>query len=280
MRYAIDVPNYGDYFDPRGLATLAHEAEESGWDGFFIWDHIYCGIRDRTVDPWIALAAIAMRTERIRIGPMITPLPRRRPWKLAREAVAVDHLSGGRLTLGLGLGSPRESEFDLFGEEGDPRVRAEKLDEGLEVLTGLWSGEPFSYKGKHYQVDEAVFLPRPVQTPRIPIWLGGMWPNRAPLRRAARWDGVFPIYLEDGESKMTPEIMDNIVQYVASHRDEDGPFDVMVGGETPGDDPARAGEIVSAYAAAGVTWWAERIGPWRGPPEEMRQRVRQGPPRV
>ena len=180
MRFGLIVQMTGSLGYPQPLARLAREAEAAGWDGFFIWD-VFGGDSAApapVVDPWIALAAIAATTERIRFGPMVTPLPRRRPWKLAREAASLDQLSGGRLILGVGIGTPPE-EFARFGEQVDPRIRAEMLDEGLEVLTGLWSGEPFSFQGRHYRVEEATLLPRPVQQPRIPIWVGGTWPRAA-----------------------------------------------------------------------------------------------------
>ena len=277
MRYGLDVPNYGDYFEPRRLAELAYEAEQSGWDGFFLWDTLWAGITEPIVDPWVALAAIAMRTERIRIGPMVTPVPRRRPWKLARETVSIDHLSNGRLVLGVGLGSPPETEYEQFGEEGDNRIRAAKLDEGLEVLAGLWSGEPFSYEGEHYRLGETVYSPRPVQRPRIPIWVGGVWPNKAPWRRAARWDGVYPIVMEEG-SELTPDIMRQIVKYVGLHRDTDTPFDVVAGGSGAGNEPAREAELAAAFEEVGATWFVTPIGPSLGSLEESRARIRRGPP--
>ena len=207
MLYAIDSPISGDYSDPRLLGELAYLAEQSGWDGFFIWDHLSLEGTQPIVDPWVALSVMAARTERIRIGTAVTPIPRRRPWRLARETASVDRLSGGRLTLGVGLGEPADSEYERFGEDGSLKTRAAKLDEGLDVLTGLWSGEPFSYHGEHFRVEGARFLPRPVQQPRIPIWVGGQWPNRPPWRRAARWDGVYPIYWQGEVNAMTPEIL-------------------------------------------------------------------------
>ena len=181
MQYGINLPPFGDFGDPRALAELAHEAEQAGWDGFFIWDHI---IFDPSfhpmVDPCVGLAAVALSTSRIRIGTMLTPLPRRRPWKLARETVSLDRLSNGRLILGVGIGDPVQWDYGFFGEETDARVRAQHLDEGLDIVAGLWSGERFSYQGQHYQLQEMIFLPKPVQ-PRIPIWVGGNWPNKPPL---------------------------------------------------------------------------------------------------
>jgi alkanesulfonate monooxygenase SsuD/methylene tetrahydromethanopterin reductase-like flavin-dependent oxidoreductase (luciferase family) len=177
------------------LVRMGVEADRAGWDGFFLWDHMRL-MREIPVplfDPWVTLGAIAARTERVRIGTMITPLARRRPWKLARETVTLDHLSRGRLILGVGLGYPPDADFELLGEDPDERVRAEKLDEGLELLVGFWKGEPFEFRGKHFRVREAQFLSTPVQRPRIPIWVAGMWPNRAPFRRAVAWEGTFPI---------------------------------------------------------------------------------------
>ena len=264
-------PNFGEYYDPRTLAELAHEAEAAGWDGFFIADHMALGGNQRFADPWIALAAIAMRTERVRIGPMVTPLPRRRPWKVAREAVSLDRLSNGRLILGVGLGSPDDLEFEHFGEPGDPRVRAAMLDESLEVLSGLWTGEPFKYQGEYYRLEETAFVPGPVQSPRIPIWVAGTWPRVAPLRRALKWDGYFP-------EGTTPDDVSDVVRYVATHRTSDEPFDIAFGNRRPMAESARQLEEIAAYAEAGLTWWMQRLGPNYGSFDESRTRVRQGPP--
>lgn len=278
-RYGINVPNFGRAFhNPKTLSELASDAEEAGWDGFFIWDHI---ILDRKwnvafVDPWVALAAVAMKTERIRIGTLVTPLARRRPWKLARETVSIDHMSNGRLILGVGLGVPRD--FEAFGEEASSRIRAEKMDEALDVLAGLWTGEPFSYSGKHYQLAEVTFLPKPVQTPRVPIWVACMWPNKRPLRRAARWDGVVPISV-DYPKDLTPYDMKKIVTYTAKYRTDRRPFDICVLGTSP-SNPRKRVEMVQLYVEAGATWWLESINDMQGSFEEMRERIRQGPPTV
>jgi alkanesulfonate monooxygenase SsuD/methylene tetrahydromethanopterin reductase-like flavin-dependent oxidoreductase (luciferase family) len=285
VKFAIDVPNFGDYSDARALAELARETEDAGWDGFFVWDHVVFDGNGRTpvADPWVALAAIAAATDRIRLGPMVTPLSRRRPWQVARQAVTLDHLSGGRLTLGVGLGHPPDADFQAFGEVSDDRARARRLDEALEVLAGLWTGEPFSYGSEHFRVSDVTFLPGPVQSPRIPIWVAGVWPGKAPFRRAARWDGTFPIKIGGGgfPEALSPEDVRAVHSYVACRREDAAPFDVVIGGVTPGDDPAKATDIVASRAEAGATWWMEEIiNPWRGPLDELRERVRRGPPRA
>jgi alkanesulfonate monooxygenase SsuD/methylene tetrahydromethanopterin reductase-like flavin-dependent oxidoreductase (luciferase family) len=284
MRYGISVPNFADYGDVRLLAELAYEAEEAGWDGFFLWDHMVfdTGWHPANVDPWVAMTAIALRTSRIRFGPMVTPVARRRPWKLARETVTLDQLSGGRLIFGVGLGDPADVDYGLFGEDTDARIRAKKLDEGLDVLAGLWSGQPFSYSGTHFQIQETVFLPPPVQSPRIPIWAAGWWPNKPPMRRAARWDGVFPLKLTgDGRPAMlTPDDLRQIIAYITEHRTSAGPFDVVIAGDTPAGDTAHVRDVLAPYAEAGVTWWLESLDSIAGSLEPLRARIRQGPPQV
>lgn len=289
MRYALDLPNMGPFADPQLLVDLAREAEQAGWDGFFLWDHL--GGREPNlplVDPWIALAAVALGTERIRLGTMVTPLPRRRPWKLARETVSLDRLSGGRLILGVGAGSGRPTEWDSVGEETDIKRRGAMLDEGLTVLAGLWSAEPFAFHGAHYTVEHAQFLPGPVQQPRIPVWVAGYWPNKAPFRRGARWDGMFPLFPEADDAALLPLFREAVAFLRAQRGDSAAPFDILHRGITPGDDRDRAAEQVAAFAAAGATWWAEAIHPqrfgvdWGGawPVAALRERIRQGPPRV
>jgi alkanesulfonate monooxygenase SsuD/methylene tetrahydromethanopterin reductase-like flavin-dependent oxidoreductase (luciferase family) len=274
MRYAVSVPNIGDL---DVLLELGSEAEASGWDGYFLWDHIRFSkeVPVAVFDPWVALAAVAERTERILLGPMVTPVARRRPWKLARETVTLDHLSRGRLVLGVGLGFPPDAEFELLGEDPDDRVRAAKLDEGLEVLTRLWGGEPFDFDGEHFHVRQTQFLPGPLQRPRIPIWVAGAWPNRAPFRRAARWDGVFPHGL-DSSGGLRPLELDelpDVLEYVGSHRATSGPFEVV----GPGAATADAG-IVLPFVEAGATWWIESDEGYPGWQERMLERIRSGPP--
>jgi alkanesulfonate monooxygenase SsuD/methylene tetrahydromethanopterin reductase-like flavin-dependent oxidoreductase (luciferase family) len=280
MRYGLDIPTTGEYADAGLLAELAFEAEQAGWDGFFIWDVMFAeGNADvPAADPWIALAAIAMRTSRIKIGALLTPLPRRRPWQVARETATLDRLSGGRLVFGAGSGY-QALDFTPFGEDYDPRIRAEKLDEGLEVLKGLWSGKPYSFQGKHYSLQQAQLLPVPLQSPRIPVWLSGGWPRRKPLQRAARWDGVYLMTVNQATNELlTPGEVREAVSYIQSLRESDEPFDIAVNGETPGDS-RRGSEIVRPYEESGATWWVEYVAS-RETLKEYRQRIRQGPPKV
>ena len=277
MRYAINTPNFGDWANPRTLAELAREAEEAGWDGFFLWDHMQFHQPVPVADPWVALAAMAQNTARIRLGTLVTPLPRRRPWKLARETTSLDHLSSGRLVLGVGIGGNWWREYSTFGEPADDARHGAMLDEGLEVLTGLWSGQMFSYQGQHYQVQEACFLPTPVQQPRIPIWVAGMWPHKKPLRRAARWDGVFPI--KQDESPMTPNDVRAMLAYVRQYRTSAEPFDVVVAGWAYAKGQAEGDALLAAYADAGVTWWLEGFLPG-DTTADVRARIQQGPPKV
>lgn len=276
MKFALDVSTAATYSDPRKLADLATEAEEAGWDGFFVWDAVFARPPGLPMtDPWVALAAIAMQTERIRIGAMVTPLARRRPWQVARETVSLDHLSRGRLIFGIGLGY-QALDFEAFGEDADPVIRREKLDEGMEVLAGLWSGRRFRFQGKHYQVKNARLLPKPFQHPRIPVWVAGYWPNRGPFRRAAHWDGVLPGKVN--EEELSRSDLREILAYVGSHRKHWGHFDVAVYGQTP-PSSTKASRVVQPWADAGATWWREGIGDWRGSLKTVRARIRSGPPR-
>ena len=289
MKYGLSIPQFDDFADVRLLASLSKEAEEVGWDGFFIWDHIlFDNLNRRVIDPWVAMAAIAMSTSRIRLGPMITPIARRRPWKLAREALSIDQLSNGRLILGVGLGAPEEWEFAAFGEETEAKLRARKMDEGLEIFRGLLSGEPFSYQGEFYHLKEMRFLPKPVQSPHIPIWVGGTWPNKKPMQRAMKYDGYFPDVLQH---PMAAKDWNIVKELAESKRGSHTDFDLVQYGVTPGDYPAAAAAQLAPYEAVGVTWWIEGISPfdygfdwadlWTPEiVEKLVARIRQGPPRV
>jgi alkanesulfonate monooxygenase SsuD/methylene tetrahydromethanopterin reductase-like flavin-dependent oxidoreductase (luciferase family) len=270
MRSGLFVPIFDELADPASVARLSAEAEEAGWHGVFVWDHVRW--REPVVevaDPWITLAAVATSTERVRLGPMVTPLARRRPVKVARETATLDRLSGGRLTLGVGLGSDRfGGEFSITGEELDDRRRAGMLDESLEILVAAWSGEPVRHSGEHYRVDGMRFLPRPVQRPGVPVWVAGFYGKAGPLRRAARHDGFFPVNLEH------PDQLAEIVAELTALRREGGrataePYDV-VAALPPGRDPAP-------YAAAGATWWLVGF-PWEAVSvDQVRGVIRDGP---
>ena len=255
MRYGLYMPNFG-FGDPGTLVALARDAEAAGWDGFFIWDHI-AGYDNTMCDPWVALGAVAQATQRIRIGTTVTPVPRRRPHKLARETVTIDRLSSGRLVFGVGSGEG-PPEYERLGESADHPVRGEMLDEALDLITRLWSGEAVDHVGTHYRVEGARFRPTPLQQPRIPIWVGGVWPRPRPMRRAAGWDGVIPLFdIAEGESDV--EQLRACREYIHAHRSSDAPFDVVSVGATPGDDPEQAREMVSRYRDAGATWWLESM---------------------
>jgi alkanesulfonate monooxygenase SsuD/methylene tetrahydromethanopterin reductase-like flavin-dependent oxidoreductase (luciferase family) len=277
MKYGLDIATDGDYCDPRALADLAVEAECAGWDGFFVWDVLFAeGSMDKPIaDPWITLSAVAMATSRIRIGAFMTPLARRRPSNVAREVATLDLLSGGRVTFGAGLGY-QGFEFTAFGEDDDPRIRAEKLDEGLEVVTRLWTGDPVTYHGKHCHLTDARMLPRPVQTPRPPVWVAGYWPNRKPFQRAARWDGVYVGTLTAQGEELSPEHTRELTAYLKEQRGDRGPLDVAVSGVSE-PDPVEGASQVEAYDKAGATWWVELS---REELPEMRERIQAGPPRV
>lgn len=279
MHYGFIIPRGDSIHD---IVAMAQDAEAAGWDGVFYWDGIYIEGAGPIYDPWVAMAAIACHTSRVRIGAVLTPPSRRRPWKLARETASLDNLSRGRLILPVGLGALDDGGFAKVGEPTDRKTRAELLDESLDILTGLWSGEPFSYAGKHYHLEEMTFLPSPVQRPRIPIWVVGAWPREKSLRRVLRYDGLLPSKLNpDGSgAEMTPDDMRAMRAYVDERRGSATPFDIVQEGETPGDDPARAAEIVRPWAEAGATWWNESRWDFKTPLEEIRERIRQGPPRV
>lgn len=285
MKYGIHIPNFGAFGTAKIIAELAKDAENAGWDGFFIWDHVARPIIYDLVDPWIALTAVAMATEKIKFGTMVTPLPRRRPQVLARETASLDVLSNGRLILGVGLGSGRPQEWANFDEETDMKTRAKMTDEALDVLTGLWSGEPFEYDGEHYTVRDSQFLPRPISQPRIPIWIAGYYPNKAPMRRAAKWDGMFIL---SGENEDKFAALRETLDYIQSQRESDVPFDVVYLDQTP-DELSRESLRATAQKAeeTGATWCLANIDPRRYSFEwdsewdfdRMHRTILEGPPR-
>jgi alkanesulfonate monooxygenase SsuD/methylene tetrahydromethanopterin reductase-like flavin-dependent oxidoreductase (luciferase family) len=277
LRNALNLPNGGECGDPRFVLKLAELAEKAGWDAVLLEDYIcYQGNPSTpTCDVWATLAAIAVKTSRIRLGTSVTPLPRRRPWKVAREAAAVDQLSGGRLILGVGAGDVgdafvRDASFTHFGEVLDLRQRAEMLDEGLAIIAGLWSGMPFAFSGKQYRVDEVTFTPTPLQRPRIPIWVGGGYPKRGPTQRALRWDGANLYPAGRGDADLEGREVQRLRADAGSRE-----FDIVVGGHERNEDWDAERARRAGVAAAGATWWAEWIRPTDR--ETMRRVVSEGP---
>jgi hypothetical protein len=274
MKYGFILPRG----DARTAAEFAHEAEAAGWDGFFVWEPVW------GIDAWVSLTAAAMRTERIRLGTMLTPVSRMRPWELASKTATLDNLSNGRVILSVGLGA-LDTGFEAFGEVTDRKARVELLDEGLDILTGLWRGQPFNYSGKHYKIKETTFYPPPppVQQPRIPIWVVGAWPRMKSMQRALRYDGLLPAVMgEDGKVRMSPVTPDEIRQmsaFIAANRTEATPFDIVVEGQTPGDDREQTATLMRQWADVGATWWME--GMWSTPElDKVLARIKQGPPRL
>lgn len=284
MKFAIYVPNFGTFGDVQRVVELAKRAEASGWDGFFLWDHLLPDndAKDGPVaDTWLTLTAIATATQHIRLGALVTAFPRRRPWKVARESVTLDHLSKGRLVVGAGIGGDWWREYSAVGESGDMRRHGEMLDEGLAVMSQLWTGNSVSYTGTHYTLNEAKFLPTPYQSPRIPIWVAGVWPGTRPFRRAARWDGIFPI---GRFGDLTPQNIGEMTAYIAKHRTAmgdmgTGDYDVVYNGRMYEKDAAEATDLLRQYTSAGLTWWLESFWP-DAPLDNVKSVIEQGPPQI
>jgi alkanesulfonate monooxygenase SsuD/methylene tetrahydromethanopterin reductase-like flavin-dependent oxidoreductase (luciferase family) len=271
MRHGLSIPNFAE---PGLLVDVAVAAEANGWDGFFLWDHVLVE-RDRAVpvsEPWTVLAAVATATSRVRLGTLVTPVARRRPWVLARQVTTVDHLSAGRAVLGVGLGVPPDVEYASFGESAEPRQHAALLDEGLAVIDALWSGAPVSHDGPAHHLDGVRFAPLPVQRPRVPVWSACSLPARAGVRRAARWDGIAPVYATAEEFRpASPDEVAAIVTEIGATRDLAG-FDVVVWAVAP-DADRRA-----AYRDAGATWLVEGPAPGDDWLDDARSIATQGPP--
>jgi alkanesulfonate monooxygenase SsuD/methylene tetrahydromethanopterin reductase-like flavin-dependent oxidoreductase (luciferase family) len=270
------------------IVEVAVAAEEHGWDGLFIADAIGIETKDFPAfpffDPWVLMGAMAARTRRLTLGTMLTAVPRRRPWKLAREVVTLDHLSNGRVILGTGVGAAQDDGgFYKVGEAMDLPTRAARLDEGLQIIAGLMTGKPFSFDGVHFKVDAMTLLPPPVQKPRVPLWVVGVWPKPRSMARALRWDGLIPqppTPAKGYPEPFSPEVYREIKAYVDEHRKTDGPFDIPASGTTSGakKDQSKARDQVRAYAAAGATWWLEAS--FSFDTKAPLKRIRQGPPRL
>jgi alkanesulfonate monooxygenase SsuD/methylene tetrahydromethanopterin reductase-like flavin-dependent oxidoreductase (luciferase family) len=261
------------------LGDLAASAEDAGWDGVFYWDAVHIPNFGDMFDPWVALTVIATRTTRVTIGAIVMAVPRHKPLAFARAATSVDHASHGRLVLPLGIGALDDTAF-AHDEPTDARTRAERMDETLTILEASWTGEPFSHSGTHYTTDEMTFLPRPVQRPRIPIWVVGAWPREKSMQRVLRYDGILPNKLkpEGGQETTTTDNIRDIAAYVRERRGSLDGFEIVTEGQTPGTDRVRAADVVRPWADAGATWWTE--ADWRGTFDALRKRVEEGPPRL
>jgi probable F420-dependent oxidoreductase len=265
VRFGICLANIGTYSDPGVGVRMAEAAEAAGWDSVFIWDHLAFVWGPPAADPWIALAAVAASTSRVRIGTAVTPVARRRPQVVAHEVATLDVLSGGRVIFGAGLGGSA-SEFGKFGEPTDDKVRAAKLDEGLDLLRRFWSGKEVTHRGEHYTVDGVTLAPKPVQE-HVPIWIGGNRP--ASLRRASRWDGWVADSADPTGMTLGP---DEVARSIEAIGRDDG-FDVAVLGQSDRGDPA-------AYERAGATWWLENLHDMRGSLDDVLKLVNAGPNRT
>ena len=262
------------------VLDLTREAEAAGWDGVFTWDAISIGETD-TYDPWTLLGAMATVTSRVTLGAMIFPLARRRPWKVAREAMTVDHLSKGRLVIPVALGVTDDGGFSRVSTDSpDRKTRAQKLDETLEILDLAWSGEKVSFEGEHYQMRDMVFRPTPVQRPRIPIWVVASWPHERSLRRAVQWDGMLPSVSAAPFDPIPPETLAEIRDWIHAHRNAEGPFDIVLEGKTDGADHEATRARLRPLTEAGATWWIESRWDEQETVESLRERIRQGPPRL
>jgi hypothetical protein len=281
IKCGISISPAGPAGSPRTMAELGTLAEQSGWDGLFVEDYlVFAGkLGTPTYDPWVVLAAIAMTTDHIRLGTMVTPLPRRRPWKVAAEAVTLDHLSGGRFILGVGLGGSADVNFSATGEPSDNRVLAERLDEGLEIIDRLWTGEPVTYSGRQYQLEGMQLRPRPVQQPRIPIWVGGDLTRAGVRKRLARWDGSCAFSsARSCPSEMNADDVRDTISMVEQERSTRCGYAICLGGSERRSNTDDERAHIRSVAEAGATWWVEWVSP--GEIETARQAVSRGPVRI
>ena len=260
--------------DATDVGDLAAAAEEAGWDGLFVWEPVW------GVDAWISLGLAAVRTSKIRLGTMLTPPSRRRPWELASQVATVDRISNGRVTLSVGLGAT-DTGFETFGEECDRKVRAELMDECLDIVCGLWQGQPYSYDGTHYQIEPTEFptIGNTVQQPRVPVWCVGALGRKRSMQRALSWDGILPQVIDQDHDSPTGTARQPNLSEVEALRTE------IENGANPGIDIIVEGQWTehspAAYRDAGATWWIESM--WgamaeHSPVAAAYDRLMQGPP--
>jgi len=275
MKYGFVFPAS----DPRKAVEYALIAEQAGWDAFFVYESFW------STDPWVTLSHIAARTERLRLGTMLTPLPVLSPWKLAAETATLDVLSNGRVILAVGLGAP-DTGFANFGLPTDRHTRAERLDEGLEIVNGLWAGQPFNFQGKHYLLKENKFnpAPPPVQTrngvPHIPTWVVGAWFREKSMRRVIKYDGLIPNIMgaTAGPNPIFPSQVLEMRTWLDSNRTGDASIDIIVDGQTPVKEPGKHADIVQPFIEAGATWWIESM--WDKGIKQVLDRLKKGPPHL
>ena len=271
MRYGFIIPDIQDA-RTNEIVGLARDAEAAGWDAIFFWDG------DWGYSPWITLAGMAVQTERIHLGAVLHPLPWRQPWLFAREAASLDQLSNGRLVVPIGIGAINEQDVERgrtrFGEPVDRKIRAQLMDEALEIVTGLWAGEPVTFHGDHYHMEDFSLRPVHVQSPRIPIWVVGVWGKRKSMERVLRCDGMLV-----HESAPVAEIQ-AIKAFVEERRTLPTPFDIVMEADTRSDTPEQARAKAQGWAEVGVTWWVEGMWIPDCKLDDVRARIRQGPPRV
>ncbi len=273
INFGIYIANHGISAEPQDYIDLAIAAEENNWNGFFLWDHIHSAEKNDVLDPFIILSAVASNTKSIKIGTTITPLARRRPWQIARQVTTLDRLSNGRFILGVGLGDP--ADFDPFLEDSNPIIRKEKLEESLVILQKLWKGELFSFSGKHFNLKDVIFLPKPKQE-TIPVWIGGEWPNKAPFKRAAKFQGIFPLKAGGEEALLEPEDIIEIKKFISTYRSIKNDIDIaqIIVSSINKDE----NDWINAYFDAGITWGMECIWPGRGSVKDMLALIESGPP--
>ncbi len=279
IKYGLGLIQFNEFSNPDVVIDFAVEAEKAGWDGIFLIDHVMFSREhiSSIAETWVLLGAIAAKTDKIKIGTCVSALPRYHPWQFAKMAATLDVLSKGRLILGLGLGGP-DIEYEAFGQDYDLELLAEKMDESLEIIQGLWTGEMYSFTGKHYQIDRACLLPKPIQKPRIPLILGGTWPFKKPFIRASKYDGMLPIHKNFPQDLTHTELKETI-DIAKENRTSDEPFEIMVFG-SGFFTPNHHKDIIKSYVDVGITWWLEHVNTLMQPSvEEMRKMVKQGPPK-
>jgi alkanesulfonate monooxygenase SsuD/methylene tetrahydromethanopterin reductase-like flavin-dependent oxidoreductase (luciferase family) len=276
MRFAVFLPPFAEFAEPQRVVQLAQQTEEAGWDGLFLWDHMLAFPGMAVADPWVVMAAVAAVTQRIRLGALVTPLPRRRPWVLSRQMASLDRLSQGRLIGGFGLGDDGWSEYSAFGEAVDPVIRGQMLDESLELLQRFLTGEPVNHDGAHYTVHAPPLLPAPLQSP-LPLWGAVRWPNQKPLARIAKFQGCFPIFHTPGALPPPDPADIETLHSALLERGAASDIDIAVRCTLSAETAASVPATVASLEHSGVTWMLEAIAPGT-PVDAVTRIVERGPP--